>query len=54
MELAVSVTIRELVIHLHCVSEYEAPGYAAVSLYESLIGVPNNKLRTKLWLSAKK
>ena len=50
MKLAVSITIRELLFHLHCASEFEALGYASVSSSESLIGVPNDKLRARLWL----
>ena len=49
MELAIGVTIRKL-FHLNCVSEFEAPGDAGVSAGESLLGVPNDKLRTRLWL----
>ena len=50
MELAVSVSIRQLLLHLHCASEFEAPGDAGVSSGESLIGVSNDELRTRLWL----
>ena len=50
MELAVSVTIRQLLLHLHCASEFEAPGDTGVSSGESLLGVPNDKLRARFWL----
>ena len=50
MKLAVSVAIRQLLFHLHCASEFEALGNAGVSLGESLFGVPNDKLRARLWL----
>ena len=50
MKLAISVAIRQLLFHLHCASEFEALGYAGVSSGESLFGVPNDKLRARLWL----
>ena len=50
MELAVADTIRQLLLHLHFASEFEAPGDAGVSLGESLHGVPNDNLRSRLWL----
>ena len=50
MKIAVSVAIRQLVFHLHCASEFEALGYAGVSSGESLLGVPYDKLRARLWL----
>ena len=50
MELAIGVTIRKLFLHLNCASEFEAPGDAGVSAGESLLGVPNDKLRARLWL----
>ena len=50
MELAIGVTIRQDLIHLNFASEFEAPGDAGVSAGESLLGVPNNKLRATLWL----
>ena len=50
MELAISVTIRPFLLHLYCASEFEALGHAGVSLGESLQGVPNDELRTRLWL----
>ena len=50
MELAVGVTIRQLLFHVHCASKLEAPGHAGVSPRESLLGVPNNELCTRLWL----
>ena len=50
MELAISVTIRQFLLHLHCASELEALGHAGVSPGESLLGVPNDELRTRLWL----
>ena len=50
MELAIGVTIRQLLLHLNCASEFEAPGDAGVSAGESLLGVPNDKLRARLWL----
>ena len=50
MELAIGVTIRQLLLHLNCASEFEAPGDAGVSEGESLLGVPNNQLRARLWL----
>ena len=50
MELAIGVTIRQLLLHLHCASEFEAPDDAGVSSDESLLGVPNDKLRARLWL----
>ena len=50
MELAVSVTIRQLFFHLQCASEFEAPNDAGVSSGESLLGVPNDKLRSRPWL----
>ena len=45
MELAVSVNIRQLVLHLHCASEFEAPGDPSVFSGKSLFRVPNNMLR---------
>ena len=50
MELAIGVTIRQLLLHLNCSSEFEAPGDAGVSAGESLLGVPNDMLRARLWL----
>ena len=50
MKLAVSFTIRQLLFNLHCASEFEAPCDAGVSSGESLLGVPNDKLRARLWL----
>ena len=50
MELAIGVTIRQLLLHLNCSSEFEAPGNAGVSAGELLLGVPNDKLRARLWL----
>ena len=50
MELAIGVIIRQLLLHLNCASELEAPGAAGVSAGESLFGVPNDKLRVRLWL----
>ena len=50
MEHAISVTIRQLILHLHCASEFEALGHVGVSPGESLLGVPNDELRTRLWL----
>ena len=50
MELAIGVTIRKLFLHLNCAIEFEAPGDAGVSAGELLLGVPNNKLRARLWL----
>ena len=47
MELAVGVTIRQLLFNLHCSSELEAPGDAGVSSGELLLGVPNDKLRAR-------
>ena len=42
MKLAVSVTIRQLLFHLYCASDFEAPGGAGVLSGESLLGVPND------------
>ena len=50
MELAVGVTIRQLLHHLHCASEFEAPSDAGVSSDKSLLGVTDDKLRARLWL----
>ena len=50
MELAVSVTIRQLLLHQYYASEFEAPGDASLSSGESLLGVRNDKLRARLWL----
>ena len=50
MELAISVTIRKLFLHLNCASEFEAPDHAGVSVGESLLGAPNDHLRARLWL----
>ena len=50
MELASGVTIRQLLLHLNCASEFEAPGDAGVSAGESLLGVQNDKLRARLLL----
>ena len=50
MELAIGVTIRKLFLYLNCASEFEAPGDAGVSTGESLLVVPNDKLRARLWL----
>ena len=49
MEHAVGVAIRQL-LHLHCASEFEAPGDAGVFSGESLLGVLNDQLRARLWL----
>ena len=48
MEFAVGVTIRQLLIHLHCTSEFEAPGNSGVSPNEPLLWVPNDKLCARL------
>ena len=50
MELAVGVTIRQLLLHVHCASKLEAPGRAGMSPGESLLGMPNDELSTRLWL----
>ena len=50
MELSSSVTIRQFLFHLHYASEFEADGHAGVSPGELLLGVPNDELRTRLWL----
>ena len=50
MELAIGVTISQLLLHLNCASEFEAPGGAGVSAGKSLLGVPNDKLHARLWL----
>ena len=41
--------IRQL-LHVHSASKFEAPGHAGVFPGESLFGVPNDELRTRLWL----
>ena len=48
MELAVGVTIRQLLIHLFCTSEFEAPGNSGVSPSEALLWVSNDKLCARL------
>ena len=50
MELAVGVTIRQFLLHVNCPSKFEAPGTAGLSSGKSLLGVPNDELRTRLWL----
>ena len=50
MELAVDFTIRQLLLHVQCVSELEAPGNSGVSSSETLVWVPNNKLCARLRL----
>ena len=50
MELAIGVTIRHLLLHFNCASEFKAPCDACVSAGESLLGVPNDKLLAMLWL----
>ena len=50
MEIAVGITVRQLLLHLHCASEFEAPCYANTSPSESLLVVPNYKFSTRLWL----
>ena len=50
MELAVGINIKQLLVHFHCASEFEAPGYTSTSSGESLLAVPNYKFRTRLWL----
>ena len=50
IKLAVKITIRQLLIHYHCASKFEAPGHASTSPGVSSLGVPNYKFRTKLWL----
>ena len=40
MELAVGITIRQLLLHLHCASEFKAPSYASTSPSDSLLGMP--------------
>ena len=42
MELAIGVTIKQLLLHLNCASKFEAPGDAGVSAGELLLGVPND------------
>ena len=48
MKLAVSAAIRQLLFHLHCASEFKALGDAGVSSGESLLWVPNDKIRARL------
>ena len=50
MELVVRVTIKQLLLYLHCASESEVPGYPGVSTGESLFRMPNDKLRAMIWL----
>ena len=50
MKLAIGVTIRQLLFHLNCATEFEAPGDASVSAGESPLRVPNDKLHARLWL----
>ena len=50
MELAVGVTISQVYLHVHCASDFKAPGDAGVLSGESLLWVPNYKLRAILWL----
>ena len=50
MELAVGITIRQLLLHLYCASEFEAPGHTRTSPGESLLGALNYKFRPRLWL----
>ena len=51
MEIAVGVTITKLLLlYLHCASEFEALCQADVLSGESVFGVPNDELRTRLWL----
>ena len=50
MELAIGVTIRQLLLYLNCTSKFEAPSDTGVYAGESLLGVPNDKLRARLWL----
>ena len=50
MELAIGVTIRQLLLHLNCASEFQAPGDSGVSARESLLRVLNDKLHARHWL----
>ena len=38
MELAVDINIKQVLLHFHCASEFEAFGYASTSSGESLSG----------------
>ena len=44
------VTIRQLLLHLNCTSEFEAPRHAGASPSESLFSVPNDELYPRLRL----
>ena len=50
MELAVGITIWQLLIHLYCASEFEAPGNSGVFPSEALLWVPNDQLSARLRL----
>ena len=48
MELAVGVTIRQLLLHVQCAIEFEAPGNSGVFPGESLLATLDDELRA--WL----
>ena len=50
IKLAVGVTLRQLFLHVQCVSEFETPGNSGVSSSEALFYVHNDKLCAKLRL----
>ena len=50
MELTVGVTIRQIVLHVQCASEFEAPGKSGMSPSEARFWVPNDKLCARLRL----
>ena len=50
MKLAIGVTIRQLLIHFHCASEFEVPADAGLSPGKSLLGVLIDKLGARLGL----
>ena len=48
MELAVGVTIRQLFLHVHLASKFEAFCNSGVFLSEPLLWVPNDELCARL------
>ena len=50
MELAVGVTIKQLLHYVHYASSFEAPAHKSVFPGESLLAVPDDELRAKLRL----
>lgn len=48
IKLAIGVWIWELLLHVYCANELEAPGHANVFPGESLLSVPDDELHARL------